>query len=188
LRGKRYSVKDVIKLQPKWRITKYRVDDRIAKELYKTLHEDGIQVEHVYEYFGVKPYEDLNFSGNIALNEGINLVFTLICGGAGTPWNSANARIGVGDSSATESVTQTGLQGTNKAFKGMDSGYPTFGTGQQATWRATFGATEANFTWNEITVVNGADDSAINLNRKVQAMGTKASGSIWIATLTITAT
>jgi hypothetical protein len=69
----------------------------------------------------------------------------------------------------------------------MDSGCPTFGTAQKATWRATFGPDEANFAWNEITVVNGPDDTAVNLNRKVQAMGTKASGTVWIATLEITA-
>jgi hypothetical protein len=59
----------------------------------------------------------------------------------------------------------------NKYFKGMDSGYPTYGTAQKATWRSTFGPDEANFAWNEITVVNGPDDTAKNLNRKVQAMG-----------------
>ena len=129
----------------------------------------------------------LRFEGNLILDEGANTLWTLVCGGVAVPYNSTNARIGVGDGTATEDPAQTGLQGTNKYWKGMDAGYPTFGTARKATWRATFGATEANFTWNEITVVNAADDTGQNLNRKVQAMGTKAAGSTWIATLDITA-
>lgn len=181
------KVRDSIKLMPKWSITKYKVDERIAKEFYNALHEDGIKLEDVYEYFKIRPYEKIDFEGNIALNEGINLLFTLICGGTGTPWSSANAYIGVGDGTTTESPDQTGLQGTNKYYKGMDSGYPTYGSAQKATWRSTFGTTEANFAWNEITVANGSSDTAVNLNRKVQSMGTKASGTIWIATLEISA-
>jgi len=130
--------------------------------------------------------EILEFEGNILLNEGINQLWTLACGGSGTNYGSANARIGVGDGTTEESATQTGLQGTNKAFAGMDTGYPTYGSGQKAVWRATFGGTVANFDWNEITVVNAADDTGQNLNRKVQSMGTKAPGSVWTAELTIT--
>jgi hypothetical protein len=133
-----------------------------------------------------EPYEVLEFEGNCLLNEGINLLWTLVCGGSGTPFNNSNAYIGVGDSSTAASATQTGLQGTNKLYKGMDSGYPTYGSNQRAVWRATFAETEANFTWNEITVANGNSDTATNLNRKVQSMGTKASGTVWVATLTVT--
>jgi len=35
-------------------------------------------------------------------------------------------------------------------------------------------------------VANGSSDAAVNLNRKVQNLGTKASGTTWIAQLTIT--
>jgi hypothetical protein len=127
------------------------------------------------------------YDGNILLNEGINLIWTLVCGGSGTPFNSANAYIGVGDSTTAESATQTGLQAaTNKLYKPMDSGYPIYGSNQQAIFQATFGASDANFTWNEITVANGGSDSAVNLNRKVVSMGTKASGAVWTARVTIT--
>jgi len=60
------------------------------------------------------------------------------------------------------------------------------GSAQKATWQATFGSDEANFTWNEITVANGNSDSAMNLNRKVQSMGTKASGTTWVVQVSIT--
>jgi hypothetical protein len=91
----------------------------------------------------------------------------------------------VGDSSAAESATQTGLQGTNKTFKAMDTGYPQR-TDQTGEWRATFGAADANHGWQEFTVVNAADDAGKNLNRKVADKGSKASGETWTASLKIT--
>jgi hypothetical protein len=153
------------KLKSKWQIKKYKNDEDFKAD---------------------KPYEILEFDGNLLLNEGINTIWTLVCGGSATAFNNANSYIGVGDSTTAASATQTGLQGTNKAYKGMDTGYPTYGSNQQAVWRATFGSTEGNFAWNEITVANGNSDTAMNLNRKVQSMGTKASGSTWQVTLTIT--
>lgn len=127
------------------------------------------------------------FHHNLALNEGINLLTSLLCGGSGTPFNNANAYIGVGDSSAVESASQVGLQAaTNKLYVAMDGSYPTFGTSQLAIWRSTFGSTQANFAWNEFTVANGNSGSAVNLNRKVSAQGTKISGQTWQCTITIT--
>ena len=130
-------------------------------------------------------FEVLEIRGNVFLNEGINLIWTAVCGGSYTPFNASNAHIGVGDSDATESASQTGLQGTNKYYKAMDLGYPVYGSNQQAVFRATFNENEANFAWKEITVANGNNDTAVNLNRKVQDMGTKSQGSIWVATLTL---
>jgi len=180
-------VRDCLVFKPEWTITKYRSRSQETLDLlHHVLHDKGWSVQRVREELGLKPAEVLRFRGNLMLNEGLNTLWTLVCGGTATAYNNANARIGVGDGTAIESADQTGLQGTNKYWKAMDSGYPTYGTNQKATWRATFGSTEANFTWNEITVVNAADDTGQNLNRKVQAMGTKASGSVWIATLDIT--
>ena len=119
------------------------------------------------------------FHGNVLLNEGINELWTLVCSSSGTKFDNANAYIGVGDSSDAEDASQTGLLGSNKAYKGMDAGFPEYGTNQKATWQATFGENEANFAWNEFTVANGSDDTAVNLNRKVSAQGTKSSGQVW---------
>mgnify|MGYP000253425229 CR=1 FL=1 len=134
---------------------------------------------------GVEPYEVIEFEKNIGLNEGIEEAWKLICGTGGTAFDSSNAHIGVGDGTTAEDASQTGLQGTNKCYKGMDAGYPSV-SGTKATFRATFGSDDANFSWQEITVANGSDDSAKNLIRKVQDMGTKTSGSTWIATVEIT--
>jgi len=182
------SVKDSIVLESHWTVVKYRSRSQEKLQLlHYLLHYKGYSIEQIKEEIGEKPYEISRFRGNMALNEGINALWTLVCGGSATPFNNANARIGVGDGTAAEDPEQTGLQGVNKYFKGMDEGYPTFGTAQKATWRSTFGTDEANFAWNEFTVVNGPDDSAVNLNRKVEYKGTKAAGTVWIATLEITA-
>lgn len=126
-------------------------------------------------------YEKKTVSGNVFLNEGINYMWRLVCGELNlTPFNSENAHIGVGDGTTAESPEQTGLTGSNKYYKKVDSGYPIFGSEQKAVFRATFGSGEANFTWNEWTVANGAGDQFVNLNRKVENLGTKTSGSTWI--------
>jgi uncharacterized cupin superfamily protein len=92
----------------------------------------------------------------------------------------------VGDSNAQETASQTGLQAsTNKTFKAMDTSYPQR-SNQTAEWRATFGASDANYAWEEYTVVNAADDSGKNLNRKTSSKGTKAQGESWTLSLQIT--
>jgi len=133
-----------------------------------------------------KPYEALEFKGNLLLNEGIAELFDLAITTGATKFDNTNAYLGVGDSATGEVATQTGLQAsTNKLYKAMDSTYPSRAS-QTVSWRSTFGSSDANFAWNEATVANGSSDSAKNLNRKVQAMGTKASGTTWVLTLSIT--
>lgn len=159
------EVKDRINWEATWRIEKYEND--------KALQEG-------------KPYEVKEIPGNLLLNEGVTEMLNLLIGSTATAFNNANARIGVGDSSTAAVATQTGLQGTNKLYKAMDAGYPQI-SNQTVTWRATFGANEAAFTWNEFTVANGADDTAKNLNRKVDTtIGTKGSSPTWVISLAVT--
>jgi len=127
------------------------------------------------------------FLGNLLLNEGINELWSLVCGTGGVKFDSTNAYIGAGDSDTAASASQTGLQAaSNKLYKAMDGGYPTYGTSQKATWRSTFSTSEANWAWKEITVANGDADDHDNLNRKVQDMGTKSASYARTATLDIT--
>ena len=131
-------------------------------------------------------FEDKFIGENLLLNEGLNELFTLLAGTGGTLFDAGNAYIGVGDSATAAAATQTGLQAaTNKLYKAMDGGYPTYGTLQKAIWRATFASGDANFAWNEFTVANGNSDAAVNLNRLVSAQGTKVSGQVWQLTLEI---
>jgi len=131
-----------------------------------------------------RPYEVVEGKGNVMLNEGANLLWTLICGGGGNPYNNANSRVGVGDSNAGEDPTQTGLLGGNQLYKSMDSGYPQYGSARQAVFRSTFVETEANWAWREWSVDNGAT-YLVNINRKVQDLGTKPNTEIWRFTVTL---
>ena len=133
----------------------------------------------------------LVFPGNCLLNEGIDELWSLVCGTGGVKFDNANAYIGVGDDATAATAAQVKLcaelNTTDFLYKAMDTSYPTYGSSQKATWRSTFGSSDMNDIWAEITVANGDEGVAHdNLNRKVQAMGTKASGTSWVATLEIT--
>jgi len=163
--GIQAGIGDLMRAKKEWKIRKYANDEAF---------QNG------------KAFDESVFEGNVLLNEGITVLQNLIAG-LGTPaaWNNANARLGVGNGDAAESAAQTALQGASKAFVGMEAGYPSI-SGQATTWRAVFDGDTANFDWNEFTVVNGADDTGDNLNRKVSVQGTKASGQTWTLDLTIT--
>lgn len=175
------EIVDAIHRTPLWNIHKFR-DHR--DRVYKA-GRAGLPLKYLLDNFEL--IGALNIPNNVLLNEGINELWALVAGTGATKFDNGNAYLGVGDSSAAADATQTGLQAsTNKLYKGMDTSYPTYGSSQIATWRATFGGSDANFAWNEITVANGNADAAKNLNRKVQSMGTKASGTSWVASLQIT--
>jgi len=132
------------------------------------------------------PFAVEEFEKNLLLNEGITEIWKLVAGdGTATAYNNANARIGVGDNITAANAAQTELQAAvNKIYKGMDATYPQV-SGQTITFRSTFGAAEANWSWEEISVDNGTT-AAKNMNRKVQAMGTKVNPATWIVTVQIT--
>lgn len=159
-------IADVIHPRPVWTITKFADDGAFTRG------------EH---------YEEKVVEGNLLLNEGITEFLNLLTGGAGTAFSSANARLGVGDSTTAAAATQTALQAsTNKLYKTMEAGYPQV-SNQSVVFRSVFGSAEANFAWEEFSVMNGSDEStARNLNRKVSSQGTKASGQTWQLDLTIT--
>ncbi len=145
------------------------------EEHYKACIERGVDFD---------PPEKSVSVGNVTLDEGFNTILLLATGGTAVPFSNTYARIGVGDSNTPASKSQTDLLGTNKAYKAMDSGYPSV-SGTTVTFRATFGSTEANFAWNEFTIDNGAA-AGKNWNRMVSTQGTKSSGQIWTCSLTIT--
>ena len=132
------------------------------------------------------PYQVIEGKGNCLLNTGIDEMWDLITGavsGAGHIYDNANAQIGVGDSDSAAEVTQTDLQAeTNKTYKGMEEGYP-ISLSQKVTFKSSFGSSEANYAWNEWVVKQSS--SAVCLNRKVDSMGTKTSGT-WTLEVEIT--
>ena len=133
-----------------------------------------------------QPYNVSEFDGNVLLNEGITEALKLIGGITADAFSNTNARIGVGDDDTAASATQTGLQAvTNKTWKAMEATYPQV-SDQTITFRSVFGSSDANYAWKEFTVVNTADDTGDNLNRKVSDQGTKVAGQTWTVDLEIT--
>ena len=136
------------------------------------------------------PYSISRFGGNAMLNSGIDELWTIVASeNLGTKFDSLHAYLGVGNDSTDVDPTQTGLNpsgGGATAYASMDNGFPTYGTLQLATWRATFDSSTANFAWREFTIANGNSSAAKSLNRKVSPQGIKVSGQIWQLTLEIT--
>lgn len=163
---------DSIKAKTTWHIWRYKNDD------------DWLE-SRVNPFTACYDYSLIN--GNIMLQEGAETIINAFTGLASiTTYNNTNARIGVGDSSTAESASQTGLQGTTTTFKAMDTGYPLkSGTGNTTVeFQSVFGSSEGNHAWNEFTVDNGSTANK-NLNRKVSAQGTKASGQTWTVKVSI---
>jgi len=172
-------MKEKGKIKSTFIITKFRDPEGLVEKFARM----GKPLDVLKRMFAKHFIEEKVIHGNIFLNEGINFIWTAVCGGSFTPFDHEHAHIGVGDGTQPADATQTGLQGTNKYYKGMDEGYPIYGSDQKAVFRATFGGTEANWSWNEWSVANGDSDDAINLNRKVESLGTKAEGTTWIFTV-----
>ena len=162
--------------QCRYRLSKYRED---ITPFRSNNNETGF-----HEIF--TPYEVIEGKGNCLLNSGIDEIWDLVTGatsGSGHIFDNSYAQIGVGDSDTAAQATQTDLQAaSNKTYKGMESGYPT-STAQQAVFKASFGNSEANYAWNEWVVKQST--SGICLNRKVENLGTKASGT-WTLEVEIT--
>lgn len=145
------------------------------------------------------PDDVMEIAGNLLLQEGITRITSLIIGAGGNAFNNANSFLGVGDSTTAEAATQTELQATqnaaNRFYKGMVATYPqrSGGFSQTIDFRSDFTSTEANFVWNEWTAAEGATTASgsgflvgtTNMNRKVQSLGTKTTGT-WTLTGSIT--
>ena len=130
-----------------------------------------------------KPYQVIEGEGNCLLNSGIDEMWDLIAGDSSNHFDNTNAQVGVGDSDTAADATQTDLQAaTNRTYKGMESGYPT-STSQKATFKASFGSDEANYAWNEWVVKQSTSGKC--LNRKVESLGTKSTGT-WTLEVSVT--
>jgi hypothetical protein len=155
----------------RFRLSKYRED----LALYRGREAEFHQI--------FTPYEVIDGEGNLLLNSGIDEMWDLMVGDSANHFSNASTQIGVGDSNTAASPSQTDLQAaTNKTYKGMESGYPT-STSQKATFKASFGDSEANYAWNEWVVKQSASSKC--LNRKVESLGTKASGT-WTLEVNVT--
>lgn len=183
---------DSIRWRPVATVDKYD-DDQTAWVARKS----GVvtPLGHDFERFGVRPFDRVVAPGNLLTTAGLQRLTNLMIGAGGQAATNTAARLGVGNSSTAAAVGQTDLQAaagsTNRQFKVMDPTFPTAVNGV-LTFRSTFATGEGNFVWAEWgvdigtpTVADGTTVAALLLNRAVQALGTKASGS-WVLTATIT--
>lgn len=142
-------------------------------------------------YEAGSPYDVVDVDGNLLTYGGASALWHLLTGGTDVDaFDGTNAHLGVGDSSTAAAATQTDLQAsTNKVRKGMMPGYPdhTDGTtsgSEEVVFAAEFGASDANFAWEEWAIFNAASGGRM-LNRKVESLGTKASPAVWTLTVTL---
>lgn len=160
----------------------------VAPRLIPITH--GITSEQLRRLVG-EPEECEEIQYNLLLNEGIQRMLDLLIAAGGTAFNNANAYLGVGTSTTAEAATQTDLQ-TAAFYKGMNATYPSRTT-QTVSWQSDFTTSEANQAWQEWSVSAGATTASgagftvgtTNLNRKVQSLGTKATGT-WTLTGQVT--
>jgi hypothetical protein len=147
-----------------------------------------------FKRFGVDPYEVSEAVGNLITQAGWGRLLTLAVGGGGTAYAAASTRIGIGTGTAAETTGQTDLTaatGSANRIWVMGTGVGTTGTGT-GTARLTIvgntvGSGDANWAWAEFGVDQGTASgfgpvTGVLLNRKVSAMGTKASPATWTAT------
>lgn len=135
-------------------------------------------------------------TSNLLTTAGLGRITSLIIGGGGQAATATAARVGVGNSSTAASAGQTDLQASsgagNRQFNTMEATYPQASAGV-LTFKASYASGEALFAWAEWgidigtpTVSAGTTVNALLLNRKVADNGTKATGSVWAFTVTIT--
>jgi hypothetical protein len=146
------------------------------------------------------PTEVVQSEGNLLMYGGASCLWECLIGNgtstaaaALTYFNNSNAAIGVGDATTTEAATQTDLAASsNKIRVACDATYPQHTDGVTSaantiTFKSTFGSGVANFTWNEWGIFNSATAATGRmLNRKVQALGTKAAGTSAAFSVTVT--
>ena len=135
---------------------------------------------------GTLPYEVKEGEGNCLLNTGIDEMWNMVTGvvsGADHIFDNTAATIGVGDSETEAAAAQTDLQAvTNKKYNAMEATYPT-STAQKVTFKSSFGSDEANYAWHEWVVRQSTSEKC--LNRKVESLGTKTTGT-WTLEISIT--
>ena len=139
----------------------------------------------VDKYDGNGVWYDTTEADNIFLTVGTNEIWKLVTGQSANTFTNAQATIGIGDSATAATAAQTDLQAaTNKLYKGMAASFPTVPASGSIQFQAVFASADANYVWAEFVVRQAT--SVICIDRGVSAMGTKASGTTWTATVTLT--
>lgn len=130
------------------------------------------------------PYEVTEPVHNMLMTNGVNQLWLIATGQGGTLYNAANCYVGAGDSTTVATATQTDLQATTNKLRRQISAAPTIAA-NVCTFSATFGASDANYVWNELALFN-ASAAGTMLNRFVAALGTKTNSASWTVNVAVT--
>jgi hypothetical protein len=117
-----------------------------------------------------------------------DLICKALIGEAFTNYASANAHLGVGDSTTAYAAGQTDLQAaSNKLRKGMYDGTFPSRSNNVITFKSRFTDSEAVWDWNEIGIFNAAA-AGVMLTRDVPAssLGSKPNNQTWDLTVALT--
>lgn len=180
--------RDGVRWRVKWELRKYADPfGFIGEALQAGAPVEDFSADEIIEREG----NLLMYGGASCLWQGLLGNMTGTAGQALTKFDNANAAIGVGDSTTAEAATQNDLQAaTNKLRVAMDATFPSHTDGATSpaatiTFRSTFGSGQANWAWQEWGVFNSPTAATGRmLNRKVESLGTKASGT-WTLTVTV---
>jgi hypothetical protein len=159
---------------------------RFDQDLAEFIRERG-ELRGPIDFAKLRPYDEERIEGNLLVTVGIQLLEDLLIGAGGTVYSNANARIGVGDSATAAAIGQIDLQAaTNKIRVVMDATFPSR-AGTTLSWKSSFTGAVANWAWQEWGIFNGNTANVGMLNRKVESLGTKASGT-WTLQTDVTIT
>lgn len=184
--------RDSMRWTPYVLVEKYNAP--VVQELTEYLGHEPTSAD--FARLSIRPDDMAEEYGNLLTTAGLNRVTSLIIGAGGTAFSNTTGRTGVGNSATAAAVGQTDLQAVagsaNRWFQIMDATYPQQSNGV-ITAKSTFASADGNFAWEEwcwdigtATVTSGNTVNANMLNRKVAALGTKASGASWVFTTTVT--
>lgn len=134
--------------------------------------------------------------GNALVDTGKTRLALLIIQSGAQGLTNSRTVVGVGTSSTATTGGMVALQGT-AYYTGLNASFPTTGVGTITT-QADFGGSVAVHAWEEwcfaiataavvpSTSISTATTGGIMFNRKVQSLGSKASGALWTHNATVT--
>lgn len=184
---------DSARWHPVLRVEKYDAD-----QVAWAVRETGLAVPKGahFKRLGLQPYDTVESVGNLLTTAGLTRLVSRLMANTDIALANTTARLGVGDGSTAAAVGDTDLSAaagsTHRYFNPMDASNPSQAAGV-LTAVSTFASANGNFAWAEwgidigtATVTGGTTVNACLFNHKVQSLGTKVSGSSWVATATIT--
>lgn len=165
--------------------------EKWTEDQVKNAEKNGIPLSEI------TPASVERFEGNLLTTAGVTRIMALLNGAGGQAADATHSLLGVGDTSTAATTADTGLGAsagsTHQYWMPMDATYPSVSAGV-LTAKSTWASADGNFAWNEwaLAVTNSsaaagaAAGAGILLNHKIASMGTKASGSVWALTVTVT--